>query len=119
VIKASAIAKWGQFSRELAPLKITKWGQGGQKSGSVFHARNQPKSGGVVLDCHLALTGPARGSGGGGAGGHRAGKGLHKEVIVVAHPRIVFIGAFHPATRLHRPMKQRSPRMSPARGRVS
>lgn len=40
MIKASTIAKWGHFSRELAPLKITKWGPEERESGSVFHARN-------------------------------------------------------------------------------
>ena len=61
-------------------------GRHGEDLGQTWH---EPEPGGVVLDGHLSLPGPARRPGRSRAGRHRAVVGLHPQEVVVAHPGIV------------------------------
>jgi len=62
---------------------------GGRDVEGLGEVGHEPEPGGVVLDRHPALAGPARRPGRGSAGGHRAVVRFHAQEVVVAHPGIV------------------------------
>lgn len=77
---------------------------GGWHAECLGELGHEAEAGGVVLDGHFALAGPARGARWGGAGGHRAVVRFHA-LEVVAHAPDRFMRMFQTSSRLQQLMK--------------
>lgn len=104
----------GQFGPRRARLAYG----GGRHAERLGELRHETEAGGVVLDGHLALAGPARGARGGRTGGHRTVVRFHALEVSLTSPDCS-MRVFQTSSRLQRLMRHDRRRWTAGRPGVS